>query len=185
MIPHYKDYYWKMGKPYGIHPIEASLSATSYKIIADPYYKRISIEKYQFNRIENVIYDSILLDFRHLTPAEQTAWQRESLTEHSSLLRNQDDRTILIETYEFEQQFCRLCRIQSIHGLPVSIHRMFYQALQDPFDGVVLYDMESHPVMMKRYQTDPFTGEFTLLLKEEWDMQSPPAFIIKKLVSHG
>lgn len=180
MTMHYTDYYWKMGKPYGIYPVEAHQNLHSYKIVSDPYFKRISIEKYRFGQFQNVIYDSVLLDFRHLKPTEQTAWQKESLAENKSLLRNQDDRAILIESYTFEQELCRSCAIQSIHGIPLSLHRMFYQSLQDDFDGVVLYDRENHPVMMKHYQTDPSTGEFTLLLKEEWDMQSPPAAILRK-----
>jgi hypothetical protein len=68
-------------------------------------------------------------------------------------------------------------RLHSIHGLLLATQRLYYQALQDPFDGVVLYDLENRPVMMKSYQTDPMTGEFTVLLQEEWNMQTIPAVL--------
>jgi hypothetical protein len=180
MIEHYQSYYWKMGKPYGdqLGDLKASIS---YKIVVDPYHKRYSIEKYQQGLFDKIIYDSILFDFRQLKPIDQMAWQRELLKEDPyctvCLLRNQEDRAILLETQFFEQNWCHSCAVSSIHGIPLSIHRMYYQAFGDPFNGVILYDIENRPVMMKTYQVDPKTGEFTLLIKEEWDMHNLPAFL--------
>jgi hypothetical protein len=175
MFKHFQDYYWKEGKPYGRKEVDSSQTPYSYKIIVDPYYKRFSIEKYYFAKFDRVIYDSYLLDFRHLTLKDQMAWQREVLREEKDLsvclLRNQDDRAILIETLLFEGEQCRECTTRSVHGIDLCIHRMYYRSLQDRFNGVVLYDNEGHPVMMKMYETDPLTGEFTNLLFEEWNMQ--------------
>ena len=44
MYTHYRNYYWKMGKPYGTDPIDPLQAPATYKIVADPYFKRISIE---------------------------------------------------------------------------------------------------------------------------------------------
>ena len=174
MFKYYRDYYWKNGKPCGIELIDPDSSSHSYKIVSDPYHKRLSLEKYQFTRFEKVIYDSLLLDFRKLTPLDHLAWQREVLKEEDNqtlcLLRNQDDRVVLTETLTFEQNHCRTCRTSSVHGLTLATHRMYYRWMQDPFDGVVLYDLEERPVMMKEYETDLLTGEFTNLLSEEWNM---------------
>jgi len=163
-----------MGKPYGLKIVEAQ-SAKSYKIVTDAYHKRYSIEKYQQGQFETVIYDSSLLDFRHLKPVDQLAWNRECLKEDNQsavyILRNQDDRAILIETQLFEKNWCRSCEIRSVHGIPLSTHQMFYQAFGDPFDGVILYDIENHPVMKKTYAIDSITKEFSQLLTEEWDME--------------
>lgn len=180
MNPHYSSYYWKMGKPYGREKTQAD-SPCSYKIIADPYYKRISIEQYVEGHFKQIIYDSLLLDFRHLKSPEQAAWQRETLSETENqticLLRNQDDRTILIETLDFEENLCRACSIHSVHGIHLSRHRMYYQSLQDAFNGVILYDSAGRPVMMKTYQIDPLTAEFSDLLTEEWNMEQNPPLI--------
>ncbi len=181
MNPHYRDYLWKMGKPFGIEKINSEHSL-SYKIIADPYYKRISIEKYLFGRFSKVIYDSILLDFRHLKSAEQAAWQREIIREEENkticLLRNQDDRAILMEILEFQNHYCRSCEILSIHGIQLSIHRMYYKTLHDPFNGVILFDQENRQVMKKTYEINPATEEFNHLISEEWNMD-PKSLLIK------
>lgn len=178
MFKHYRSYFWKMGKPYGREAVNPEEASASYKIVVDPYYKRFSVEKYQFVHFDKVIYDSCLLDFRHLTLKDQIAWQRETLSEEADqtvcLLRNQDDRAILIETLMFDQNLCRACKMSSIHGVQLSTHRMFYRSSQDPFDGVVLYDLEERPVMMKLYEIDEQTGEFTNLISEEWNMETVP-----------
>lgn len=181
MFKYFQDYYWKEGKPYGSREIHPEQAPFSYKIIVDPYYKRFSIEKYQYAHFDQIIYDSCLLDFRHLTLKDQMAWQREILKEEENssfcLLRNQEDRAILMETLIFEKEQCRVCTTSSIHGIPLAVHRMYYCHLNDPFNGVVLYDIEKRPVMMKIYEIDPSTGEFTNLLTEEWNMQQLPALL--------
>lgn len=174
MTKQYRDYVWKEGIPYGIDPVDQN-AEVSYKIPMDPYRKRIAIEKYISAVFIATLYDSAFLDFRHLKPAEQTAWQKLIVEENSeqviSAIRNQDDRLILIETYRFENNYCRECHTKSPHGISISHQKMFYTALNDKFNGVVLFDNNDHPVMRKSYQCDENTGEFTLLLKEEWDMQ--------------
>lgn len=176
MYKHYRNYYWKKGKPCGVEETDAAATPISYKIIVDPYFKRFSIEKYQLARFDQVIYDSMLLDFRHLTLKDQIAWQREILTEEENLsvclLRDQDDRAVLIETLTYDRNLCRSCIASTVHGVTVAIHRMYYRDQNDPFDGVILYDSEERPVMRKSYERDPKTGEFTVLIKEEWDMQN-------------
>src|SRR5438105_2699280 len=77
-----------------------SENEVSYKIIADPYYKRISIEKYIQGSFNSLLYDSAIFDFRHLKPAEQNAWQKTTVNDEEAKvichIRNQDDRLILI-----------------------------------------------------------------------------------------
>ena len=174
MIKHYLDYAWKGGIPYGIEPVDP-LSTESYKIIIDPYRKRISIEKYSNNRFTEIIYDSALFDFRHLKSPENASWQKIVIKETDEVvecfIRNQDDRILFFESYSFEQGLCRECTARSVHGYPISRQRMFYKAFRDPFNGVVLFDSNNHPVMYKHYEVDE-TGEFSLLLKEEWHPDS-------------
>ena len=171
MIKNYQDYYWKAGKPCG-KGIEDS--SRYYRILTDPYGKRYSIEKYSDGAFETIVYDSQLLDFRHLTPMHQTAWQREQLKEEGNkidcLLRNQDDRAILFETHYFEEHFCVKCEIFSIHRLPLATQKLYYQVKGDAFNGVILFDLESRPVMKKTYEWDLKSGEFSALLTEEWNL---------------
>lgn len=181
MFKHYETYFWKDGKPYGAKETAQDGSPSSYKIVVDPYYKRFSIEKYQFAFFEKIIYDSNLLDLRHLTIKDQMAWQREVLNEEPDssrcLLRDQNDRAILYEALTFEKELCRSCVTSSVHGVPIAVHRMYYSQLDDPFNGVVLFDIENRPVMMKVYEIDPITNEFTHLISEEWNMQNIPELI--------
>lgn len=174
---HYQDYYWKEGTPQGIHRIdpENNLEEINYKIVIDPYRKWISIEECLGLRFSKVVYDSMLFDFRHLKPIHQNAWQKLTLEESdkkiTSLIRNQDDRSILIEEYVFEQGRCRSCDVRSIHGIPISSQRIHYKELGDKENGVYLFDSTSRPVMYKQYACDPVSGDFTDLLKEEWNME--------------
>src|SRR5437868_1859880 len=127
-MSHYRNYIWKKGIPYGVDPVEDTISIT-YKIPMDPYRKRISVEEWKSGQFLRVVYDSALMDFRHLQPAEQYAWQKvvikESADQIISQIRNQDDRMILIETYTFEKGFCRSCLTHSAHGMPISEQRLF------------------------------------------------------------
>ena len=174
MAEKFLDYIWKNGKPKGIQ--SNADGDVAYKIVADPYFKRISIEKYQGDCLVGVIYDSALLDFRHLKPAEQNAWQKMVVSEEGnrmiSHIRNQDDRLILIEEYRFENQICRGCSTRSSHGVLISEQKIFYEHLGDSFNGVVLFDSNRHIVMYKRYTLDPITQAFTDLLEECSDLSS-------------
>ena len=167
MTEHYNDYIWQDGIPFGIKKKDPA-EGISYKIVADPYRKRISIEKYIQGMFEKTIYDSALLDFRHLKPSEQVAWQRtiveETPQKKTCLIRNQDDRVLFIEEYSENRE----CQVKSVHGYPISIHKVFYEALGDPFNGVILYDINQHAVMYKKYKLDPSSGDFGEVLEESW-----------------
>jgi hypothetical protein len=174
---YYKDYIWKGGIPYGVREIkepEKVSNLTAYKILMDPYRKRISIEEYVQGRFSKIIYDSALLDFRNLKSEEHIAWQKSIVSETGDtiicMIRNQDDRIVFIEKYLFEKNLCRECHVSSPHGYPLSFHKMLYKKFGEPFDGVILYDCNEHPVMRKRYQFDEEAGEFTELIEESWDL---------------
>jgi hypothetical protein len=187
LTQYYDDYVWKNGKPYGIGPTTTPEKGLSYKIVSDPYYKRISIEKYLSGDFFSLVYDSALFDFRTLKPAEQTAWQKTSLPEHEGkarcAIRNQDDRLILIEEYQFKGVFCWKCRSTTPHGILVAVQKMFYKSLKDPFDGVILYDVNEHPVIFKLYAIDALTKDFSELLEEEWDMTSSHSHSFLKTIA--
>lgn len=177
MNRYYQNYYWKDGKPYGVGLVSTNTPPPfpiSYKIIADPYYKRISIEKYSDEKFLQIVYDSIFLDFRHLRQPEQTAWQREILleSEHEMihLIRDQNDRAILIEKLYFQSNRCMECQLFSTHQQFISKHHMFYTDLNKPFNGLILFDSEERPVMYKKYRASDDSLEFTDLLEESWDM---------------
>ncbi|MBA3958590.1 MAG: hypothetical protein H0X51_09410 [Parachlamydiaceae bacterium] len=167
---HFQTYQWKNGSPFGTHP--SKQEGNTFKIVSDPYYKRISIEAYFDGVFQEIIYDSALLDFRHLKTPQQYAWQKtvveESATSSVCLIRNQDDRVLFQETYIFEHGLCRSCKVHSPQGILLSTHQMFYKKLDDEANGVVLFDSRNTPVMYKLYEHDPDSGEFTELLKEEW-----------------
>ncbi len=181
----YRDYIWKGGIPYGVEAVET----LGYKIAMDPYRKRICIERYTENALPEPIYDSALLDFRHLKQPELAAWQKslvsESDREMVCLIRDQNDRLLFIEKHLFQDDLCRACRVTTLHGISLSTHCMFYTALGDPFDGVVLYDAHEHPVMVKRYQFDEASRQFTQLLEEAWDLQHWDAQLRALLPSHS
>ena len=148
MNKYFKNYIWKNGTPYGINPVEQpEKENTSYKIIMDPYRKRISVESYCKGAFAAVIYDSILLDFRKLNPQEQLAWQRETIKETEeelvSLIRNSEDRVILIEEQYFLQQRCSECRIYSPNRIHLSTHKMVD-------NEVVLFDANGVVVMKQK-----------------------------------
>lgn len=168
----YQNYIWKDGIPLGIQMLT---EGEGYKIIADPYHKRISIEKHKDNQFVETLYDSVFLDFRHLKPAEQTAWERLIIEEKEDrlvcLIKNQDDRVLFKEHYTYQDGICRICEVCSPQGIYLSTHRMYYTALNDAFDGVVLFDANAHPVMLKRYACDPETLSFNELIEENWRIE--------------
>lgn len=170
MVKHYRDYIWEEGKPLGISPIAApEEQELSYKIVADPYNKWISIEKYEGTEWTGTAYDSKLFDFRSLKQTNQTAWTKTAIQEKDRyLIRDENDRIICIEEYVFKENLCVLCRAYSVHGIPLSLQQMLYTALGDPFNGVVLFDANGHRVMNKMYEIDRETGEFAQLLQENW-----------------
>jgi len=192
MSKYYREYVWKDGIPYGIDPAEEIASIDSYKIIMDPYRKRISVEKYAQGSFSALIYDSALLDFRHLKTPEHTAWQKLPITESEELMvcliRDQVDRILFIETHLFVNSLCRECRVNSPHGVSLSVHKMYYKLLGDNFDGVILFDQNEHPVMLKRYEFSEPEMQFTALLEENWAMEKQFLYKYidpKKLIQAG
>jgi len=163
-----------MGEPCGRSVVDPSQAEISYKIVVDPNYKRFSIEKYRKNAFFCVIYDSYLLDFRHLNASDQSSWQKEILSKSAEsmecLLRDHEDRAILYETYNFESGRCRSCLTTSIHGFPVAISHMYYCELGDNFNGMIISDIEDRPILKKIYEIDSQTKEFSQLISEDWDM---------------
>ena len=168
----YNDYYWKNGKPYGRN-LTSSPSEITYRVVVDPYYTRYSVEEYKGSRFHRLIYDSALFDFRHLRRPEHATWQKETLNERTSFIRNHDDRVILKEVYEFEENLCRTCHLFSPHDIPLSTHHLFYHALGDPFNGVILYDINHKPILKKTYACHSTTHDFTELLSESWEVILP------------
>jgi hypothetical protein len=174
--PFYKDYEWIDGLPRGIGKLtneEVLQRESAFKIVSDPYRKRISIEKYKNRLFETIIYDTQQLDFRSLRQeGRSSSWERETTLEKTdqirAIIRDQDDRIILIETQYFEKGYCRECQIHSPQGSLLSIHKLYYCAFGDAFDGVILYDSQMKQVMVKKYEVDGVTGEFTSLLAEAW-----------------
>jgi len=184
MYKYYRDYFWKQGKPKGLDKLSAEeISAgESFKIIVDPYFKRYTIEKYIRGKFSEIYYDSALFDFRRLKPVDQNAWQKETVSESEHvvicLIRNQDDRVIVSERYVFEDGLCRLCETLYPTGQLLSTQKIYYKKLGDESNKVILYDRFQHPVLIKIYDADEDTGEFTKLLEELWDMSAIPDTLI-------
>lgn len=173
-MKYYHDYWWDHGVPKGIGVASEAQVATqeTYKIVSDPYHRRISIEKYDKGRFEAQVYDSALFDFRWLKPAEQNAWNSELIAEDGQtatrLIRNQDDRIVAKELYHFEEGLCRQCEAFHPCGIQISTQNMYYVRLGDKFNGVVLVDRMNRIVVRKEYECDEATGEFTFLIREQW-----------------
>lgn len=174
MSRHYATYVWRRGLPYGVNPFkeEGIPHPVSYKVASDPYHKRVSIEKYEGGKFSCILYDSAIFDFRQLKQGEQLAWQKTMIAEGSesatSHIRNQDDRLILIEEYRFEGERCRECKAYSPIGHLISVQKILYKDMGDPFNGVSLYDSVGRSVMSKHYEWDDASKQFTTLIKEVW-----------------
>ena len=174
-LTHFFSYHWKNGIPIGTRATKQaeSCSSISFKVISDPYRKRFSVEKYAAGQFVEVIYDSGLFDFRHLRSEETDAWQKEPLEETEgkirSLIRNMDERVILIEEAHFRDNECTECRIFSPHGIWIATQKVFYQSQGASFNGAILFDRMDKPVLIKRYCLDEEKALFTTLLSEEWE----------------
>jgi hypothetical protein len=175
MTKHYRNYFWKEGIPCGLDPVDENKADQSYKVVIDPYRKRISLEKYSHGKFLTTIYDSALLNFRHLNQIEQQSWQKTPICDSAErtecLIRDQDDRVLFIETYTFEKNYCKKCMARSPQGVILSIQEMHYKILGEKENEVILYDTNHHPVLQKIYEADPLSGEFTTLIKEIRDMR--------------
>lgn len=175
----YKEYFWKEGVPIGKGQVDISIAPLSYKIIADPYRKWISIEKYKEGNFLAVVYDSALFDFRWLKQPERALWEKIPVKNSPSeaFIKNHDDRIINRETYTFQKNRCIKALLHSPHGFPVGVQRIFYKECSDPVNGVALYDTEGLIVMCKTYTLDPESGEFDHVIEEEWNHEMPSLLI--------
>jgi hypothetical protein len=164
----FDDYYWRDGRPVGLFPHEeCRQEGKAYKIIADPYYKRITVEQFEDGIFRTTVYDSALFDFRSLKDTFPANWERVQQSDHV-LVRDIHERVLWRENFVFEEHLCRKCRVYSPHGLLLSTHHLFYTALHDTFDGVILYDATDRPVLFKHYTS--VDGIFTELIEERWDL---------------
>lgn len=170
MFPHFETLFWKAGRPRGKNRIEnPSLAKASYTIIHDPYFKRISVERYSFGIFDKTLYDTALFDARTLKEREQIRWMREEISESESekvqAVKDETHRTLFLERQEFQEGLPRLCSIFSPHGLLLARNRLFYEALGDSWNGAVLEDVEGRPILKKRYGLNQ-EGQFEDLLEE-------------------
>lgn len=178
MLKHFLDYYWQEGVPKGIQHIDPQQKEINFKIVSDPYHKWISIEKYKGLDFSEIVYDSAIFDFRWLKTANTAAWQKESEgdKEDRYLIRNHDDRLILVENYSFKNFLCHTCTTLSPHGILISTQKIQRKKEGDPKNGVALFDRNGHMVMYKLYEVDSLTGEFSDLIQENWNMMFPNNF---------
>lgn len=172
MTQHYKDYYWKNGRPRGKGATQ-NPSDETFRIVSDPYFKWITVEKYLNGYFQRIVYDSQRLNFRKLDPND--AWQRVTIKESDTvaecLIRDHDDRVVYIEVHSFEKGISRKCELLSPNRELLSRHEISYTALGDTFDGVTLYDATGRTVMEKRYALSE-DGSFGELLSENWEITS-------------
>jgi hypothetical protein len=173
MTTFFCDYSWKAGKPVGKGVVKQDSGVpfqSCYKIVIDPYYKRISVESYQAGKWHSLVYDSALLDFRKLNERDQMAWQRETILslpdEAVCLIRDHDDRVICMEKHRLKDNIPISCEILSPQGILLAIQKMHYTALGDLFNGVTFLDSTGRQVLKKVYAVDEQTFEFTDLLEE-------------------
>lgn len=174
MFPYFTDYYWKDGQPVARDQVSVDQMKglqEAYRFVHDSYHKHLTLEHYKEGRFAGVIYDSRLLDYRHLkNEAFQHAWRKERLEETESqvqsVLFDETDRVAMIETYRFEEGRCISCEMTSPHGIPVGTQRLYYDG---PFIGVVLFDANDHPVLAKRYRLGP-DQQFSKLEETIWNL---------------
>jgi len=174
-MQYYSDYYWEDGKPYGQNPLGETpgRQKTAYRVVSDPYYKWISIEKYENGIFICSIYDTKVFDFRCLKPLHQIAWKKDAISssDYRCMIKNQDDRIIALEEYAFAGERCRMCTTHSAHGIIISFQKIYYSDFGDPFNGVALFDSNKRIVMYKRYSIDS-EGAFLEVLEENWKMKT-------------
>lgn len=161
MIPYYKDYQWKGGKPLGLQ--KTALPADeAYRIVSDPYYKWITIEAYRGAQFAHLVYDSRFLDFRKLTPEAQAAWRRETIKEGEAWIFNEDDRLILREVCHYENEICHAVQIYSPYNMLICQYKME----EGPLGPLFLFDSNNRCVMSRTFDANQNKFE------ECWDFQS-------------
>lgn len=83
-----------------------------------------------------------------------------------SLIRNMDERIILREEAFFDGDYCHTCKFYSPHGVFIASQKIVKKSTE--FTGVKLLDILDHPILIKHYEVDPQSGEFSTLLTEIW-----------------
>jgi len=180
-FPHFENYVWKNGIPRGKRVVDCPTQANiSYRIVHDPYYKRISIERYQKGLWKDIVYDSLSFDFRIIRQSNhekqiQEEWERIPLQTESNetlyLIRNREDRPIYIEKMTFEDSRPRQCTIYSPQRQLLATHTLWYEDKKDPFNGVIVYDQLGKAVVKKIYEFDKEECQFTTLISEHWALE--------------
>lgn len=170
---YFTDYVWVNGRPKGLMPttLEESLKSTVYKIVKDPYGKRISLERFQSGHFLDCAYDSHLFDFRVLSSNRESSWQKiesESINQPSSLIIDHDDRTIAKEFYHFENGLCTECRIHYPEGPLVARQRIIYHE-DKTLKAMLLFDVLGSCAGIKIF--DPEGN----CIFESWDMSEKKA----------
>ncbi len=179
------DYVWINGVPHEKKKnlaLQGKCPPRSYHIVSDPYRKRILIEKYFSHVFDSLVYDSALLDFRHLRTMDEGAWEREhrlrTPMREESWLRDPNGRLVLRENVFYQHKEPYRCELYSPHGIFLAWHAIYNKNLGYSWNGVIFFDRQNHPVFWKEYLLDAETNSFTDLIREEWDMsRSPPLFI--------
>lgn len=175
MTTYFNDYFWRNGKPIGRGVVSTTPQQHTYKIVSDPYFKRISLERYNNGVWDSVIYDSQLLDFRKLNERDQLAWQKEIIEElpdqQTCLIRDHDDRVVFLEKHQFQKNMPAQCEIFSPQGLLLAIQKISYKFRGDIYDGVTLLDGNGRTILKKIYVFDEISRQFTDLLEENWDTE--------------
>lgn len=175
VFPFYSSYTWKKGVPVGVSRTEKQKGKT-FRIVTDPYGVHTSLELYKDGEFLKTVYDSKVFNFKHLKEEYQHAWQKETLfetkTEKRCLIRNIEDRVVLIETYHFEKDHCKECVITSPHGMLLGREKISMKKLGDPENKVALFDALDNPVMEKHYLCDE-QGEFIQVESVTWGATEP------------
>ena len=170
---YFKEYIWNKGRPMGLKGCDPQKTPLSYKIVHDPYYKRICVEKYAFLRFQETVYDSLLLDFRSFRQGkEPAAWERQLLQETETLLqfivKDEEDRVRFLETHILEAGRTVKGETFSMHGIFLCSHQLFWQSQGDSWTGLQIWDREKNLVLTKRYTTAADSEEFAELIAEKW-----------------
>lgn len=169
----FRDYSWDKGRPIGRIRCAAKETPISYKIVHDPYYKRICIERYAWGLFQESIYDSCLLDFRSFRQGkEPVAWERQLIQETDKelrfLVKDEEDRVRFLENHTLESGRTVKGEIFSMHGLFLCSHHLFWRDKGDAWNGLQIWDREGRLVLTKNYTLTPNTGDFADLIAEKW-----------------
>ena len=150
----YTDYVWKEGIPKGIAGPQPR-----YEIITDPYGKRYLI----LDQNHQLIYDSNVIDFRHLNPRHQQGWSRDALNEDQFLVRDRDHFPLFIEHHFFKEGLPIECKFYSLSRVLIAVQKIHYVHLGEANNSVTLCDIEGKPILKKEYVVNDQL-EFTTLL---------------------